>query len=44
MDDRAIIQLYLSRDERAVAETDAVYGKRLFRLAMRILKNYEDSE
>jgi len=44
MDDRAIIQLYLSRDERAVAETDAAYGKKLFGLAMRILENYEDSE
>lgn len=44
MDDRDIVQLYLFRDERAVSETDAAYGKRLFRLAMRILDNYEDSE
>ncbi len=44
MEDREIIQLYLSRNERAVSETALAYGNQLFRLAMRILENYEDSE
>ena len=44
MEDEKIIQLYFDRDETAIQQTDAVYGKRLFALANRILFDPQDSE
>lgn len=44
MEDEKIIQLFFDRDETAIQQTDAVYGKRLFTLANRILFNPQDSE
>lgn len=44
MDDEEIIALFFARDERAIQQTDAVYGRRLFSLAYRILCNTQDSE
>jgi RNA polymerase sigma-70 factor (ECF subfamily) len=44
MDDRQIIELYFSRDERAISETDGKYGKYCFCVANNILSNEQDSE
>ena len=44
MDDEKIIELFFARDEQAIQLTDAVYGRRLFSLAHRILCNKHDSE
>lgn len=44
MEDEAIIGLYWSRSESAVAETAKKYGGYLFRIAVNILKNKQDSE
>ena len=44
MDDLKIIELYFSRDENAIKETDSKYGKLCYRIAYNILKNNEDSE
>lgn len=44
MDDLNIIELYFARDERAIKETDAKYGKLCYRIAYNILNNDEDSE
>lgn len=44
MEDAKIIDLYFARSEEAICQTDAVYGKRLFNLADRILRNAQDSE
>lgn len=44
MEDIQIIELYFARDERAIRETEASYGRRLHSLAIRILQNYEDAE
>jgi len=44
LDDLNIIELYFARDERAIKETDAKYGKLCYRIAYNILNNYEDSE
>lgn len=44
MDDHKIIELYFSRDERAIKETDLKYGKLCHSIANNILKNNEDSE
>ncbi len=44
LDDERIIELYWNRDETALAETDAKYGKLLFRIAYNILRDEEDSE
>ena len=44
MDDSKIIELYLSRSEDAIAETDLKYGKLCRYIAMNILRNNEDSE
>lgn len=44
MTDNQIIGLFWNRNEDAIAETDAVYGRRLRGLAHRILQNSEDSE
>jgi RNA polymerase sigma-70 factor (ECF subfamily) len=44
MDDLRIIELYLSRSEDAIVETDLKYGKLCRYVAMNILRNNEDSE
>ena len=44
MDDIAIIQLFWSRSENAIKESDSKYGKILKRISFNILANFEDSE
>lgn len=44
MDDLTIIELYFSRNEQAIKETDIKYGKLCFSMANNILFNDEDSE
>ena len=44
MTDAQIIQLYWSRNEDAIKETDAVYGRKLHTLAERIVQNFEDAQ
>ncbi len=44
MEDTNIIELFFARDEEAIRQTDAAYGKRLFRIADNILHCREDSE
>lgn len=44
MDDVRIIALYFDRNEQAIRETDAKYGKLCHRIAYNILNNREDSE
>ena len=44
MEDTKIIDLYFARNEDAILETDAAYGKKLFCLADRILRDTQDSE
>ncbi|MDO5400969.1 MAG: sigma-70 family RNA polymerase sigma factor [Eubacteriales bacterium] len=44
MTDEKILELYFSRSEDAIAQTDAAYGKRLFGLANRLLSSREDAE
>ena len=44
MDDLEIIELYFQRDEQAIKETDARYGKLCRSIAFNILNNREDSE
>ena len=44
MDDASIIELYWQRAERAIAETDAVYGRFCYRIAHNILFDPQDSE
>ena len=42
--DAAIIELYWSRNEDAIRETDMVYGRKLHTLAERIVQNFEDAQ
>lgn len=44
MEDERIIELFMIRNEAAIAETDSKYGSKLFRVAMKILSSYEDAE
>ncbi len=44
MDDQAILDLYLTRNERAIAETASKYGGRLTALALSITECREDAE
>lgn len=44
MDDPQIIELYFARDEQAIRETDAKYGKLCHRIAYNILNSREDAE
>ena len=44
MDDLGIIELYFARDEQALKETDAKYGRLCHSIAYNILNNNEDSE
>ncbi len=42
--DEAILELYFARDERAIAETDARYGRVCMQVSMNILHSPPDSE
>ena len=44
MEDAAILELYQSRNEQAIAETKIKYGKLVYSIAYNILHNSEDSE
>ena len=44
MDDTGILELFWARNEDAIAETDAAYGRKLRALANKILNNREDAE
>ena len=44
MDDSQIIALFFSRNEDAIRHTDDTYGRRLFYLAERIVRNDPDAE
>lgn len=44
MTDSQIIELYWARNEEAIAQTDAAYGKKLHTLADRIVRNFEDAQ
>lgn len=44
MNDSQIVALYLDRDQRAIEETAAKYGKYCFSITYNILKNKEDAE
>ena len=44
MDDEKIIDLYWSRSEQAISETDQKYGKYCYSIAHNILANKEDAE
>lgn len=44
MEDAQIIALFWERNEQALKETDAAYGKKLYHLSNRILQNREDAE
>lgn len=43
MDDERIIELYFARDEQAISETDAKYGRLCHSIAYNILNNDEDA-
>lgn len=44
MDDNQIIELFFARDEDAIRQTDAAYGRRLHHLAKNITGTLEDAE
>ena len=44
MEDSKIIDLYFARDEAAIEQTDAAYGRRLYALSNRILCSREDAQ
>ena len=44
MEDEKIIDLYFARNEDAICQTDAAYGRKLFCLAERILRDGQDAE
>ena len=44
MEDANIIALFFERNEQAVQETDAAYGKKLYVLSNRILNSRQDAE
>ncbi len=44
MEDSVIVELYLSRDETAIARTEEKYGRRLRAIARRILDSESDAE
>ena len=44
MNDQEIIALYFARDEQAIRETDARYGKTCMRVSMNILDSRPDAE
>ena len=44
MEDRQIVDLYWARDEAAIAESDAKYGRMLHALSYACLSSHEDAE
>ena len=44
MEDQQIVDLYWERDERAIAESDAKYGRYCIQIALNILDNAQDAE
>lgn len=44
MEDTEIIALFFARNEQALKQTDAAYGRKLYVLANHILNNREDAE
>ena len=44
MDDKSIVDLYFSRDEEAISQTDQKYGHYCYCIAYNILTNKEDAE
>jgi len=44
VEDEKIIELYWLKDETAIRETDAVYGRKLLGLSRNILHSHEDAE
>lgn len=44
LEETRIIELYFSRDEQAIKETQAKYGKLMYAVAFHVLSNHEDSE
>lgn len=44
MEDSKIIELFFARNEDAIRHTDNTYGRRLFTLAERIVRNDQDAE
>lgn len=44
MEDQQIIELFFDRNEQAIRETSAKYGRLCFSIANKILENCEDSE
>lgn len=44
MEDAKIMELFWNRDEEAIRQTDAAYGRRLYGLANNILRSFQDSE
>ncbi len=44
MEDKHIVELFWSRDERAIRETDSRYGRYLWTIAFHVLADREDSD
>ncbi len=44
MEDTGIVELYLARDEGAIAESQKSYGKYCYSIAWHVLYNKEDSD
>ena len=44
MNDKKLIELYWARDERAIPETDAVYGRYCYAIAYNVLSDHGESE
>ena len=44
MDEQSLIDLYWTRDEKAIQETETKYGKLCTHIAKNILNSYEDCE
>ena len=44
MDDKSIVDLYFSRNEEAISQTDKKYGRYCYAIAYNILTNKEDAE
>lgn len=44
MDDKSIVELYFSRNEEAIAQTEKKYGRYCYCIAYNILTNNEDAE
>ena len=44
MNDAEILALYWERNENAIRQTDAVYGRRLHVLSNRIVNSHEDAQ